>query len=59
MSHRAAARTVAVVADRLFVIDDNVEVRARHGYVALVCDLPGLGQRTPARERMADEVCRP
>jgi hypothetical protein len=43
------------VADDLFVIDDDMQVRARHGHITVARGRPDLGQRTSAREGVADE----
>jgi hypothetical protein len=43
------------VADGLFVVDNHMEVRARHSHIAVACGRADLGQGTSAREGVGDE----
>jgi hypothetical protein len=43
------------VADGLFVVDNDMQVRACHGHIAVPCGSANLCQRTSARESVANE----
>jgi hypothetical protein len=43
------------VADRLFVVDNHMEVRARNGQVAMPCSRAHFRKRTSTGQRVADK----